>query len=138
MKEPDYDPERIRQSPEITRWIEEAGKTVLSNWRQRKNIQAQLQEAKDFDVRSRNIYYDTDNIAETQEETIRICRDCGGALKIDSSSNRGERILAIHIPRKACKACGDLGRKWYDAADPNDFDQILLQDRPADMYHERK
>jgi len=138
VKEPNYDPEKIRQSPEITRWIEKAGETVLSNWRQRKNIQAQLQEAKDFDVRSRNIYYDTDNIAETQEETIRICRDCGGTLKIDSSSNRGERILAIHIPRKACKACRNLGRKWYDTADPNDFDQIFLQDRPADMYHERK
>lgn len=138
VKEPDYDPERIRQSPEITRWIEETGKTVLSNWQQRKNIQAQLQEAKDFEVRSRNIYYDTDNIAETQEETIRICRDCGGALKIDSSSNRGERILAIYIPRKACKACRNMGRKWYDTADSNDFDKIFLQDRPADMYHERK
>ena len=44
VKEPDYDPDKIRQSSQVTRWIEEAGEIVLSNWRNRANIRDRLQE----------------------------------------------------------------------------------------------
>ena len=54
-------------------------------------------------------YYDTDNIQEAQKETLRICRECSGALKIESNSSRGYKVLAIHVPRKACDACQEPG-----------------------------
>ncbi len=138
VTEPDYDPDRLRQSPEITRKIQETGAMVLSNWRQRDAIKAQNQGSKEFEVRSRNIYYDTDNIAESQEETLRVCKKCSGAIRIESSSNRGKRILAVHIPRKACNDCMDQGYQWYQAAGRKDFDNIFLQDRVEDTYQERK
>ena len=138
VKEPDYDPERFRQSPEITHWIEEAANIVLSKWHQRKNIRARNQDSKKYDVRSRNIYYDTDNISESQEETIRLCTHCSGAIRIGSSSSQGNRILAIHIPRKACKDCREQGYKWYDSAQASEFDNIFLQNRVDDTYQERK
>jgi len=138
VKEPDYEPERIRQSPEISRWIEDTGKIVLAGWRQRERIQEELQDSREFIERSRNIYYDTDNIAETQQETIRICRDCSGVFKIDSSSSRGFHILAIHIPRKACGKCIEYGHNWFDTADAGGFDKIFLQDRTEDKFLERK
>ena len=136
--EPDYRPERIRQSPEISRWIEDTGKIVLAGWRQRERIQEERQASREFIERSRNIYYDTDNISETQKETIRACRDCSGVFKIDSSSSRGLHILAIHIPRKACGKCVEHGHHWFDTTDAGGFDKIFLQDRTEDKFLERK
>ena len=136
--EPDYDPEKIRQTPEINQWIREVEKITLDNWQNRHKIKNQALGKDKFEMRSRNIYYDTDNIAERQNETIRICPDCSGSWQVDSSSDRGSHILAIHIPRKACKACRNLGYQWYDTADLKKFDLILLQDRTADTYQKRK
>jgi len=138
VREPDYEPERIRQSPEVSRWIEDTGKIVLAGWRQRERIQEEMQASREFIERSRNIFYDTDNIAETQKETIRVCRDCSGVFKIDSSSSRGLHILAIHIPRKACGKCIEYGHQWFSTVDPDGFDNIFLQDRSADKFLEIK
>ncbi|RLC28841.1 MAG: histone deacetylase, partial [Deltaproteobacteria bacterium] len=91
-----------------------------------------------FDERSRNIFYHTDNIAETQNEKIRICRDCPGALRIDSSAENGLHILAVHIPRKACSKCRETGYKWFDIADKYTYDLVLLQDRTTGEFHEKK
>jgi hypothetical protein len=84
--------------------------------------------------RHRNIFYDTDGIQETQQEQIQVCQDCAGALRIDSTSSRGNHILAIHIPRKACHGCRELGHEWYDSANLPEFDMIYLQDRTEDAY----
>ncbi len=134
IKEPDYDPDRIRQTPDVTRYISKLGAKVMSLWQNREQTKAQLQKNKDFDERSRRIFYDTDNISETQREMIRICKDCGGALRIDSSSDRGHHVLCVHIPRKACNACKETGYQWYESANPGDFDMAFLQDRTADKY----
>ena len=87
--------------------------------------------------RTRSIFYDTDGIHESQKEQIEICPDCAGALQIDSTPDRGNHILAIHIPRKACRNCREIGYKWYDLADTNQYDMIFLQDRPQDAYIEK-
>ena len=134
VKEPDYDPDRIRQTPEVTDAIEKIGEAVLSIWQQRTGIKDQLMEKKNPRHRTRNIYYDTDGIHESQKEQIEICPDCAGALRIDSSSDRGAHILAVHIPRNACNNCREIGYKWYESADTGQFDQIFLQDRPQDSY----
>jgi len=136
VKEPGYDPDKFRQPAEITRWIEETSQIVLANWHQRHDLKARMQDSKKYATRSRNIYYDTDNISESQEETLRLCAECGGALRIDSSSNRGCRILAVHIPRKACKTCIAQGYQWAETAAVNDFDKIFIQDRVVDDSQE--
>ncbi len=137
VKEPAYDPDKIRQKPEITDWIVKTGERILNNWRQRESIKEQVLNGKKFDQRTRNIYYDTDHINETQTETIRICHDCSGVLRIDSSSDKGRHILAVHIPRKACKLCKGLGKQWFDSDDAKRFDMAFLQDRTEDHYHTR-
>lgn len=134
IKEPDYDPERIRQTSDVTRYIGKLGAKVMSLWQNREETKAQMQKNKDFDERSRRIFYDTDNISETQREMIRVCRDCGGALRIDSSSDRGHHVLCVQIPRKACPACKEIGYQWYETANSGAFDMAFLQDRTADKY----
>ena len=84
--------------------------------------------------RSRQLFYDPDCISENQEETIQICDQCGGSWKIDSTSDRGRRILAIHIPRQACPDCRETGQDWFEEADKQSFDLIALQDQSTDTY----
>jgi acetoin utilization deacetylase AcuC-like enzyme len=138
VREPDYNPENLRQSPQITKVIQKTCDTVMSNWRARQLIQNRMKGGKTFDKRRRDIMYDTDGIYETQNETIRICNDCGGVFKIDSSADTGRHILAVHIPRKACHACQEQGLEWFDGATPSHYDAIFLQNRVEDTYLVRK
>ena len=138
IKEPDYDPEGIRQTSAVTESIEKIGDIVLSIWQNKEDIRNQLLDQSDPQKKTRNIFYDTDGIRESQSEHIQICPDCAGALRLDSSSDRGARILAVHIPRKACPKCKDVGYRWYDEADRGQFDGIYLQDRTEDKYIKKK
>ncbi|MEZ4577041.1 MAG: hypothetical protein R2875_03245 [Desulfobacterales bacterium] len=118
VKEPGYDFTKLRQSDQITRVIERTCDSVLSNWNARELIRMRMKGNKKFDKRRRSIMYDTDGFYEHQNETIRICTECAGVLKIDSTSDVGQHILAVHIPRKACHACREQGFEWYDGAHP--------------------
>ena len=135
IKEPDYDPAKIRQSPDVGESIRQVGDTILSYWQQRENIQEKVQSKGEIFERRREVYYDTDGIAETQTEQVKACTECGGAWQIDSSSDRGQHILAVHIPVLACESCRNLGRRWYDKAETQRFDFKFLQDRSTDDYH---
>jgi acetoin utilization deacetylase AcuC-like enzyme len=134
VKEPNYDPERIRQSQDVTDYIQKLGEKVLLYWENRAAIQAERQGEKKMEERNRSIFYDTDNIVEKQTETIRICNDCGGAFRIDSSSDRGNRVLAVHIPISACPACKGTGQDWFANADPSLYEAAYLQDRSSDQF----
>jgi acetoin utilization deacetylase AcuC-like enzyme len=134
----DYNPESIRQTKSVAAAIEKIGEVTLSIWQQRENIKDQLMGKPTPQRRTRNIYYDTDGIQESQSEQIQICTDCAGALRIDSASDRGMHILAVHIPRKACNKCKEIGYRWYDTADTGQFDVIFLQDRTEDKYLEKR
>jgi len=137
LKEPDYNPERIRQSEEVTRWVEKVTTKVMGVWRDRKQMGKNIRAGHRHIRRDRNIYYDTDNIQEQQHETIRVCEQCGGALNIDSSARGRNHIFAVHIPRNACDACYKEGMKWYDKADLKRYDKVFLQDRRSDVITEK-
>lgn len=137
LKEPDYDPRQLRQSNEITRWIEQMGAKVLDNWQQRHTLMAHMRAKPNCHQRTRQIFYDTDNIQESQNETITICDHCAGALKIESGVQSRSRILAIHIPRKACNGCQTQARQWYETADPDQYHHIFLQDRVEDHFNRK-
>ena len=134
VKEPNYDPHKIRQTTAVTDMIKKVGDVVLTLWQQRQSLKDQTREKIGDQDRTRHIFYDTDGIQESQKERVQICDDCAGALRIESSSDRGSNILAIQIPQKACKKCKDIGYTWYDSAEKGAFDMVFLQDRPQDKY----
>jgi len=138
VREPDYQPDKIRQSGEVTKHIHRVVEEVLAGWKKAPEIRKKQLSGRKFAERERSIYYDTDNILESQRETLRVCPDCSGVLSIDSSTDTGYHILGVHIPRKACKECVDQGFKWYDSADVRRFNRIFLQDRMNDQYLVRK
>ncbi len=135
VMEPDYDPDRIRQTRDVTGYIEKTGEAVLSLWDQRESIGEKVRGKDKIAERTRRLFYDTDNITENQKESLMVCPDCSGALRIESVSSRGKHILAVHIPRDACHACKERGYEWYDVK-PHGFDIKFLQDRPKDKYLE--
>jgi len=134
LREPDYNPQRYRQSKATTRTIEQTSVKVLKTWQQRKKIGETLRAATDCHQRSRRIFYDTDQIYEVQSETVRICDACAGALRIESSSDRQVTILGVHLPRKGCPACKQQAYTWYESADSGKFDHLFLQDNLQDLY----
>jgi acetoin utilization deacetylase AcuC-like enzyme len=137
LQEPDYNPGSLQQPLQLSKKIERICDDALKLWRNRKELQSELRKKGDCSHRKRQIYYDTDNILEIQDETIRICDDCAGALRIESGSDSGKRILGVHIPRKGCQSCADQGREWYDNAVSARFHHLFLQDRRNDRYHSK-
>ncbi len=138
ISEPDFDPERLRQGPEISRKIEKVVEEALSLWKQGPEMRrANRKEGRLF-RRERHIFYDTDRIIEVQRETVRGCPECAGLVSIDSRTDRGGRILAVHVPRKACGKCREAGYQLYDSTGLEEFDRIFIQDRTTDEYFSRK
>jgi len=134
LSEPDFNIETYRQSRKTTESIYQTGEKVRNLWNKRESLTEVVRAKAQANMRSRSIYYDTDGIQENQNETIRICDDCGGALRIESAASRQQPILAIHIPFKACPACQEQGHQWFETANRAQFADIFLQDRPADSY----
>jgi len=138
VREPDYRAERIAQRPETGRAIEKICAATVDMWQERAVERERILQNKEFDSRQRHIFYDTDMIHETQQERIRVCAGCAGALRIDSASSRGMHLLAVQIPRKACTRCRETALQWYESAEWGDFDYIFLQDRTRDVFLQRK
>ena len=138
VKEPDYDPERIRQTPETTKAIEKVVRDVMEYWKKAPGIKEKNIATRQFADRERTIFYDTDNILETQQEKLRVCPHCSGVLGIDSSTDTGYHVYAVHLPRKVCPACRNLGYQWFESVSMKDYNQAFLQDRSRDEYHVRK
>jgi acetoin utilization deacetylase AcuC-like enzyme len=137
VREPDFDPEKIRQSSAIDKAIDGICAEVMSAWGEREKRKERACAGNEFAERTRNLFYDTDNITENQKETVRICDACAGALRIDSSASTGSHILAVHIPRHACEKCRNTAMEWYESADTGDFSKVILQNLPEDSYLER-
>jgi hypothetical protein len=138
VREPDYNPGRTRQSADTTRYIERLVQNIHERRRRIPEWREQMVGREEYFDREMHIYYDTDNISEARKEKLRVCPECPGTLGIDSRADNGYHIYGVHIPRKACKACQELGYQWFDAADFRRFSHVLLQDRTCDQYIARK
>jgi len=132
--EPDFNPGRLKQSVSITDKIKKTTDIINTFWNQRDEMRQKEGSPGDFQVRHREIFYDTDNIFEQQKEKIRICQDCGGTFQIDSKATSGHNMLGVHIPVNACKSCIEQGYNFFDQADKDKFNKIFLQDRTKDIY----
>ncbi|MDZ4164353.1 MAG: histone deacetylase [Smithellaceae bacterium] len=134
VREPDYDPSSLRQTAEITRYIEQLTGKIMSRRENGEENRKKIIPGDRFQKRHKSIYYDTDGIRETQEETVRICHDCGGMVTIDSRADTGLHIFAAIIPRYACPACREAGEDAYGDAKGNRYDAVYLQDKGKDVF----
>lgn len=134
VMEPDYSEASLMQSEEISRYIERESAKILNLWKNRETMRKKLFGGSRYSRREKNIYYDTDGIRERQEETIKLCNDCGGLIMIDSSADTGNRIFAIIVPRFSCYDCRKHGEDIYALTNRKEYDYIYFQDKDADCF----
>ena len=138
VREPDYDPAEIRQSDEVTSCISSVCEHLLDEMKKNPLKRETYLEGSEVAQRSKTIFYDTDNIIEEQKETVRVCRECAGVIKIDSYADTGDHLLGICVPRKACSICQELGGRWFEEGSVERFDLVCLQDRVDDEYQVKR
>jgi acetoin utilization deacetylase AcuC-like enzyme len=109
IREPDWKPSFVRQRPETGRHIADVCEKALRLFRNPPARPAEGQEEDGYWVRHRHIFYDTDMLGENQFEGWRLCRDCSGLGRIETSSDRVKRSLCLLIPRHSCPACRKAG-----------------------------
>ncbi|ADL07615.1 histone deacetylase family protein [Thermosediminibacter oceani] len=134
VKEPDYDPEKIKQPTWISEYLKRLCEEIYRRWMKKEDAAKKMFEGKDSVVRKKRIYYDTIGVLEKQIETIRVCSACSGLITIKSECDLGYSILAVTIPRDACPRCIDEGYRAYRTADSGDYSGVYLQDRVNDEY----
>ncbi len=143
VREPDYDPAALRQPARITEAIDRTLETLYRVWSRPDTFRGQVYAdlSGESYTREKEIFYDTDRIAEEQEESVRLCDACPGWLRIDSRARGGgfgaRRIWSITVPWGACARCAGEAREQYRAAirSPRaSYDWIYLQDRLDDVY----
>ncbi len=129
VREPDFDAAATRQSPQVTRAIEEETSDILRLWNGRHEMKRRLVGTARYMKRHKNIYYDTDRIREHQEETVRICDECGGLVMIESVADTGNGIFAVILPGRCCPECRNHGELFYERTNRGKYDQVFFQDR---------
>ena len=134
VKEPDYDPLSIQESDDMLRKIEKDAAEILRMWKRRDSLKAKLVGDAQYVRRRKNIYYDTDGISEQQEETVRVCGDCGGLVLIDSMADTGSRIFAVIVPGQSCPACRENGETFFKKTERGRYRAVYFQDRDRDLY----
>lgn len=134
VREPDYDAAALKQTPDITQFVEKSTAMAYQLWQERHALTEKIVGQNPFMTRKKHIYYDTDGISEEQEETVRICRDCGGLVTIDSQADTGRRIFAVIVPYLACPMCRQAGEDAFAQADRGRFTGIYFQDKDRDRF----
>ncbi|MFZ4439523.1 MAG: histone deacetylase [Syntrophales bacterium] len=129
VREPDYDPRALRQSSDITTAIEEEVNAVMGLWRDRHGMKKRLIGTNRYMKRKKSIYYDTDNINERQEETVRVCNDCGGLVMIESVADTGNSIFAVILPGRCCPECRNNGEMFFERTNRGKHCRVYFQDR---------
>ena len=134
VKEPDYDPLSLRESDEILRKIEKDAGEIFRMWKKRDTLKAKLVGDAQYIRRRKSIFYDTDGISEQQEETVRVCEDCGGLVTIDSMADTGVRIFAVIVPGQNCPACRQAGEEVFEKTGKGKYQQVFFQNRDRDFF----
>jgi acetoin utilization deacetylase AcuC-like enzyme len=143
LYEPDYKEGIFKEERGHLKRLEEIVHELTGVFQRRQDLGAAVrQKSGSLLQRRRQIYYDTDQIRETQVETLKVCAACPGYLLIDSEAvgRRGHsRVYCISIPIQGCSRCRQEARDHYAGMrkeTAEHFDYLYLQDRTADFYQQ--
>lgn len=135
VREPEFDPAAIAQTDQVTAYIERLCDEMLKVWRKPPALPKQGERSGDWWVRTKDIYYDTDGISESQVESVLLCRDCSGTVKIETWSTVNPLSVGIEIPVGACDRCAGIGRRLLEEAHlKGNYRYVQCIDRKAKRY----
>jgi acetoin utilization deacetylase AcuC-like enzyme len=133
VREPDYDKRDLQQSKQVNEYIKRLSQTIIENWRHKGDIWRRNYQGREIVRKTKQIYYDTDEILERQQRKFIQCDKCSGLQIIDSQSDTHYSILAITIPRDGCSACVDKAYTLYKNPSMK-YTHIYLQDKVHDEF----
>ena len=113
VREPDYDPEALRQDARITEYIARLCELTRKNYFNPPPLKVKPNQ---YDTRSKMVYYDTDGISDQQVEQVMVCPDCPGVRHLISKTVINSTCMGIEIPFHACQRCRDEGYRLLDEA----------------------
>jgi len=122
---------RRSQSREITRQVAEICRQAKELWDTRGQVDLkEVFGSGPFFERRRQIFYDTDQIMESQQEYIRLCPSCPGWRVIYTSSTRNRTpAAAVLLPWKPCASCQGEAREQYGELEKDQrFSQVIWQE----------
>lgn len=129
IREPAWTENSTKQGSEITSYISRLCEAVLDVYFNPPKEPEEGSRKGDWWTRDRQIFYDTDMIREKQRQSWRLCDECSGLERIETSSNRVKPTLCLHIPRHACAKCRAEGYALQAEAEAaSRFDQVKLID----------
>jgi acetoin utilization deacetylase AcuC-like enzyme len=134
VREPDYNPEKLRQDASVTRKIDDEIEQVLQLWKKRRDMKKDVAGSSRYMKRTKSIYYDTDDIRERQTETVRVCDACGGLVMIESYASTGNNIFAVILPSPCCTECRKAGEEYYAATNRGKYSHLYFQDREKQVF----
>lgn len=139
VREPDY--RTFRETSELTERVRCMVDHLLKRWAGRDRVTLNQSDISgNYYQHMKSIYYDTDNIRETQMEKLRLCDNCQGYLSIDTKANHGfgyagEKALCLSVPMGACSSCQTEAMDLYEKAKKaRAYSYVYLQDNVADLF----
>ncbi len=135
VREPNYDPAALKQDKRITEYIKRLKAVVLQGYFNPEPYEG-LPPVGQYMTRRKNIFYDTDGIRESQNESARRCEECAGVWSLETSSSVYPLSLGIEIPFGACKKCQNEGMSLIDKAKKSGkYKTIQVIDRVNKKYY---
>jgi acetoin utilization deacetylase AcuC-like enzyme len=114
VREPGYDPAKLRQSAKIDEYIAHICGEIPRLYFDPPKSALKGEEYEGWFSRTKDIYYDTDGISESQVEAVMLCDHCPGTLKIETWSTVNPLSLCVEIPRTACEHCHGKGIQIFE------------------------
>lgn len=115
VREPDFNPMVLRQDKRTTDYIKQIADDILELYHKPKSP-TKGEEHDGFFSRMKDVHYDTDQISESQVESVMLCDDCSGVVKIETWSNVNPLSCCVEIPQTACGRCHDTGLRLLEEA----------------------
>jgi acetoin utilization deacetylase AcuC-like enzyme len=132
VREPDYDPSRFIQPPEMTRYIEaicgKAREVFAARFR-KKNAMLQ----KNTFATQKQIFYDTTGFHVEETKIQHLCPECPGYTEIKATGLRNH-IHAFTVPFNSCPKCRIRARDAFSTTKATARTVTALQDRIEDIY----
>ncbi|MFW5500224.1 MULTISPECIES: histone deacetylase family protein [unclassified Maridesulfovibrio] len=116
VREPGFNPETLRESEEIMNYIATICEGVKDIYFNPPAESAEGVISGGWSVRHRNIFYDTEGFTESQTESLLLCDNCRGLLKVETQREGGPMGFGLEIPAAACDKCRNQGYSLLEEA----------------------
>lgn len=139
IREPDFDPEALRQDARITNYISQLVDEIGQLWSRQSNKSQEFTLTNGYYQRTKHLFYDTGFIREEQLEKVSCCSQCAGLMDLVSAANqskgRAGKVRALILPFQSCPGCQKAAENLYkQAKKQGGWGHIYLSDRSGDRY----